>query len=279
MPEPPNHSITPQWSPPKSFEEFRLLWPLSRGGMGEVYLGHDTLLDRPVAVKFISTPVNSPALREQFMNEARAAARLQHPNVVTIYRVGEVDDHPVIISEFVRGQNLDALPKPVPWSRAVEIGLGLGARTGRGTPSRSPSSRHQAGQCHHLERWRSEAARLRTGRVLRCRRTGCRSRRLDVESGRRDGFGVWPVRHREHEGRGRSTPDGCRSAVFSRGRVYSGLQRVCGRRQSQGRRSFFFDPRAESPWQRQSRPEPINRGERSQPEGLGSALPNDPAER
>ncbi len=125
MPEPPNHSITPQWSPPKSFEEFRLLWPLSRGGMGEVYLGHDTLLDRPVAVKFISTPVNSPALREQFMNEARAAARLQHPNVVTIYRVGEVDDHPVIISEFVRGQNLDALPKPVPWSRSVEIGLGL----------------------------------------------------------------------------------------------------------------------------------------------------------
>jgi len=93
--------------------------------MGEVYLGHDTLLDRPVAVKFISTPVNSPMLREQFMNEARAAARLQHPNVVTIYRVGEVDDHPVIISEFVRGQNLDALPKPVPWSRAVEIGLGL----------------------------------------------------------------------------------------------------------------------------------------------------------
>lgn len=125
MPEPPNHSITPQWSPPKSFEEFRLLWPLSRGGMGEVYLGHDTLLDRPVAVKFISTPVNSPALREQFMNEARAAARLQHPNVVTIYRVGEVDEHPVIISEFVRGQNLDALPKPVPWTRAVEIGLGL----------------------------------------------------------------------------------------------------------------------------------------------------------
>ena len=86
MPEQPDHTITPQWSPPKSFEEFRLLWPLSRGGMGEVYLGHDTLLDRPVAVKFISTPVNSPALREQFMNEARAAARLQHPNVVTIYR-------------------------------------------------------------------------------------------------------------------------------------------------------------------------------------------------
>jgi serine/threonine protein kinase/formylglycine-generating enzyme required for sulfatase activity len=125
MPEQPDHTITPQWSPPKSFEEFRLLWPLSRGGMGEVYLGHDTLLDRPVAVKFISTPVNSPALREQFMNEARAAARLQHPNVVTIYRVGEVDEHPVIISEFVRGQNLDALPKPVPWTRAVEIGLGL----------------------------------------------------------------------------------------------------------------------------------------------------------
>jgi serine/threonine protein kinase/formylglycine-generating enzyme required for sulfatase activity len=125
MPEPPNPSITPQWNPPKTFQEFRLLWPLSRGGMGEVYLGHDTLLDRPVAVKFIATPVNNAALREQFMTEARAAARLQHPNVVTIYRVGEVDEHPVIISEFVRGQNLDALPKPVSWTRAVEIGLGL----------------------------------------------------------------------------------------------------------------------------------------------------------
>ncbi|MFO0573152.1 MAG: SUMF1/EgtB/PvdO family nonheme iron enzyme [Polyangia bacterium] len=113
------------WAPPKQFDEYRLLWPLSRGGMGEVYLGHDTLLDRPVAIKFISAINPDSAIREQFLNEARAAARLQHPNVVTIYRVGEVDGRPLIVSEYVRGQNLDAVPKPLPWRRALEIGLGL----------------------------------------------------------------------------------------------------------------------------------------------------------
>jgi serine/threonine protein kinase/formylglycine-generating enzyme required for sulfatase activity len=113
------------WAPPKQFDEYRLLWPLSRGGMGEVYLGHDTLLDRPVAIKFISAINPDSAIREQFLNEARAAARLQHPNVVTIYRVGEVDGRPLIVSEYVRGQNLDAVPKPLTWRRALEIGLGL----------------------------------------------------------------------------------------------------------------------------------------------------------
>lgn len=118
----------PTWSPPQSFEEYRLLCPLSHGGMGEVYLGHDTLLDRPVAIKFIRAvggEDSDASVREQILNEARAAARLQHPNVVTIYRVSEIDGHPMIISEFVRGQNLDDLKKPVPWQRVLEIGLGV----------------------------------------------------------------------------------------------------------------------------------------------------------
>ena len=116
------------WSPPQNFEEYRLLCPLSHGGMGEVYLGHDTLLDRPVAIKFIrdvGSDESDSVVREQILNEARAAARLQHPNVVTIYRVSEIEGHPMIISEFVRGQNLDDLKKPVPWQRVLEIGLGV----------------------------------------------------------------------------------------------------------------------------------------------------------
>ena len=64
-------------------------------------------------------------MREQFLNEARAAARLQHPNVVSVYRVGEIDGHPYIISEFVRGQNLDRIKLPMPWNRALELGIGL----------------------------------------------------------------------------------------------------------------------------------------------------------
>jgi serine/threonine protein kinase/formylglycine-generating enzyme required for sulfatase activity len=113
------------WSPPKQFDEYRILWQLGRGGMGEVYLGHDTLLDRPVAIKFISAIEPDAVMREQFLNEARAAARLQHPNVVSVYRVGEIDGHPYIISEFVRGQNLDRIKLPMPWTRALELGIGL----------------------------------------------------------------------------------------------------------------------------------------------------------
>jgi len=113
------------WSPPKQFDEYRILWQLGRGGMGEVYLGQDTLLDRPVAIKFISAINPDVLMREQFLNEARAAARLQHPNVVSVYRVGEIEGHPYIISEFVRGQNLDRVKLPMPWNRALELGIGL----------------------------------------------------------------------------------------------------------------------------------------------------------
>jgi serine/threonine protein kinase len=93
--------------------------------MGDVYLGHDLLLDRPVAIKFINAVEPDSMLREQFLTEARAAARLQHPNVVTVYRVGEIDGHPYIISEYIRGQALDRAKRPMPWQRVRELALGL----------------------------------------------------------------------------------------------------------------------------------------------------------
>ncbi len=128
MPPRTPHRIDPKWTPPETFDEYRLLCPLSEGGMGKVYLGHDTLLDRPVAIKFIhaiGSDDTGAHVREQILNEARAAARLQHPNVVTIYRVSEIDAHPIIISEFVRGKNLDAVDKPMPWQKVLDIGLGV----------------------------------------------------------------------------------------------------------------------------------------------------------
>jgi eukaryotic-like serine/threonine-protein kinase len=80
--------------PPDEFDEYRLIKLLGSGGMGDVYLAHDTLLARPVAVKFIGALEPDAAARMQFLVEARAAARIQHPNVVTIYRVGELLEHP-----------------------------------------------------------------------------------------------------------------------------------------------------------------------------------------
>ena len=119
-----------EWTPPDTFEEYRLVKPLGRGAMGQVYLAHDLLLDRPVAVKF-PRAAEAPETRARFVDEARAIARLQHPNVVAIYRVAEVAGHPYLVSEYVRGRALDQLERPVPWRQvlglAIDLARGLAA--------------------------------------------------------------------------------------------------------------------------------------------------------
>jgi serine/threonine protein kinase len=114
------------FSPPTEVAEYRIVRLLGRGAMGQVYLAHDTLLDRPVAIKFIAAEPSS-AIRERFLVEARAIARLTHPNVVSVYRVGEHAGRPYLVSEFVRGQSLAELAKPVSVEQALKIGLGLSA--------------------------------------------------------------------------------------------------------------------------------------------------------
>jgi len=104
---------------------FRIIRQLGRGGMGTVYLGHDDLLERPVALKFLASGDLTIPARERFRIEARAIARLQHPNVVQIYRVGEVHGRPYLAYELITGHSLDKLPRPVPWSRALRIALGV----------------------------------------------------------------------------------------------------------------------------------------------------------
>jgi serine/threonine protein kinase len=113
------------WKPPSTFDGYRLVRLLGWGAMGAVYEAHDTVLDRPVAVKFLSSVEPDDALRERFRIEARALARVQHPNVVDVYRAGEVERHPYLVSEFLRGQSLARLPKPLEWQRVLEIGIGL----------------------------------------------------------------------------------------------------------------------------------------------------------
>src|SRR5437588_537078 len=112
------------WSPPPQFDEYRLVRPLGRGAMGEVWLAQDTLLDRPVAIKFIANEPDTAAC-ERFLVEARAIARLSHPNVVAVHRVGEVWHRPYLVSEFVRGEPLDRLPRPVEPTRLLAIATGL----------------------------------------------------------------------------------------------------------------------------------------------------------
>jgi formylglycine-generating enzyme required for sulfatase activity len=91
--------------------------------MGQVYLAEDTILDRPVAVKFILDAQPGNDARRELLAEARAVARLSHPNVLVVHRVGEVDDHPYLVTELLRGQTLLELHKPVPCEQAIAVGL------------------------------------------------------------------------------------------------------------------------------------------------------------
>lgn len=132
-PEPPDARETDRlpppepepWAPPPSFDAFRLERPLGRGGMGIVYLAHDTSLDRRVAVKFMAAARPDARFRDLFTTEARALARLQHANIVSVFSVGAVDGHPYIVSEYVVGETLAELPLPVPWRRVLSLGVGL----------------------------------------------------------------------------------------------------------------------------------------------------------
>ncbi|WP_329729484.1 bifunctional serine/threonine-protein kinase/formylglycine-generating enzyme family protein [Archangium sp.] len=123
--ETPHGPLATDWSPPTEFDEFQLERPLGRGAMGVIYLAHDRELDRRVAVKFIAAARPHSRLREHFQTEARAIARLQHPNVVTVFRVGEVEGHPYIVSEYLAGQSVEELTAPLPWRRVLGLGIGL----------------------------------------------------------------------------------------------------------------------------------------------------------
>jgi eukaryotic-like serine/threonine-protein kinase len=81
---------------------------VARGGMGEVYCATDTSLSRPVAIKLLAERYAADtAVRARFTREALAAARLNEPNIVTIFDVGEWDGHPFIAMEYLPGGTLD----------------------------------------------------------------------------------------------------------------------------------------------------------------------------
>ena len=79
---------------------------LGKGGMGAVYLAFDSLLKRPVAYKVLSAELaRSADARDQLLAEARAAAALNHPNIITVFDIGFKDDQPFICMELVEGEN------------------------------------------------------------------------------------------------------------------------------------------------------------------------------
>ncbi|MBI3207545.1 MAG: serine/threonine-protein kinase [Candidatus Solibacter usitatus] len=89
---------------------YRILGFLGRGGMGEVYKARDPRLERDVAIKLLDADsLDSPDRRARFEQEARAASALNHPNILTIYDIGDFDGRPYFVSEFIDGETLHAL--------------------------------------------------------------------------------------------------------------------------------------------------------------------------
>jgi serine/threonine protein kinase len=86
---------------------YEIVGSLGAGGMGEVYEARDTRLGRPVAIKFVSDELAADRnASERLEREARLTSLLNHPNIVTVYDVGELDSRPYIVMELVAGQSL-----------------------------------------------------------------------------------------------------------------------------------------------------------------------------
>lgn len=86
---------------------YKIIKPLGKGGMGEVYLAGDTKLDRKVALKLLPTEfTNNKELLRRFIQEARAASSLNHPNIITIHEIGQTDGTHYIATEFIDGLTL-----------------------------------------------------------------------------------------------------------------------------------------------------------------------------
>ncbi len=114
---------------------YRLDEVIGSGGMGRVWKGSDTLLDRPVAVKELTTPPNLPpheveVLRTRMLREARSAAQLSHPSIITVFDVAEEDGRPWIVMELVKGPSLGDLIREdgvLPVARVADIGEQMAA--------------------------------------------------------------------------------------------------------------------------------------------------------
>src|SRR5688572_32648449 len=110
---------------------YEIVRQIARGGMAEVYLARDQLLDRRVALKMLFPELSTdPNFVERFRREAQAAANLSHPNIVSIYYWGEEEGTYFIVMEYIEGRTLGQIVRGAGLllpERAADIGADVAA--------------------------------------------------------------------------------------------------------------------------------------------------------
>jgi serine/threonine protein kinase/Tol biopolymer transport system component len=132
----------PQLTPGQTFSHYEIEGMIGKGGMGEVYLATDKLLNRRIALKLLPADYTRDKERlRRFQQEAQAASALNHPSILTIYELREVDGRQFIATEFVDGETLRQRLKggPLPLSEALEIAIQIASALG---------AAHRAGIIH-----------------------------------------------------------------------------------------------------------------------------------
>jgi eukaryotic-like serine/threonine-protein kinase len=109
------------------FGPYRLLQLVNIGGMGEVYLAEDVRLGREIALKMLPEQYTKSAIRVQrFVREAKSASALNHPNIITIFDIGEANGKHYLVTEYIKGQTLrQLLAKPLGLAMALDVGIQL----------------------------------------------------------------------------------------------------------------------------------------------------------
>ncbi|MFN7944133.1 MAG: protein kinase [Blastocatellia bacterium] len=124
-----------------TLSHYRIVGKLGAGGMGEVWLAEDTRLERQVALKLLPAEFTQDADRlRRFMQEAKAASALNHPNIITVYDIGESEAGRFIVMELVAGRTLRAV---IAADNSLETVLTLGQQT-----AKALSAAHAAGITH-----------------------------------------------------------------------------------------------------------------------------------